>query len=1068
MKSSYKKIFVSLIVMLVFILGIGIKTSASSFDYSRKDSLNTVNISAVDLIEMITKEKANDYDIKYYQDNDYLLYEGKVSSDRVITKLEGNTLTVQASSYDYTSVKGENVKWVPYQVKLNNKDYLFENENGEYKCIINNVSESEDSISVTYKLSLTLDKDNVNDLINGAYNLANYYVVNDIVSKEETKYQTAYNNYLKDKAAYSNYLTSLEQYELKMVEYKKYLNEVKEYNEKLAKYNEYLSELAKYNEELKAYNDYIYNVEHYDENLKAYNNYLIEKAKYDEEYNAYLEEYGKIASKRAYIDYGLGIMKLIETPMTSMGRTIYGAVMGDAVTQVLEQKDKLYTAGVSKKVIYQAEEATYKLREIFGTYYSLSGEENQYTYYKTNYVTLKKYMINLLQALERLYDYTLVKEVIDLYDKKTQYTILIAQLVLVCNAMNSGSISNYDGNGTFDSGWKIDGKTMDQVLENDYTWTKNDELVVPKVYYVESPVAPTPIKVVEKPVQPVEVSKPVPPVEVFEPAEVPVMKEPTKPKTVSKPVEPTPYKLDTLTSELISAYKSGELKKRTLFTKDVVLEREETFSKAFRNVKEVTVKFYDSNKEFLVSYTTDLGSYINYDISLPIKEADEEYKSYRFSHWEYEDGTILDMNNVSKEGLVYPVFVGEEKQVYTVTWKVNNDVYTESYEYGELPVFKEEIKEKYSGSTYEKFDLWDKDIDIVKGDITYTAQFKKEYLISNETSHANIKYTDEEVIINYRDNNGEIDVEKFFDLAVEEETSYKLKIVNSSASIVLNSIIVNSLKENNVSKIIVQTNMNNKYDYEFEVSFKDENGGFINVGQTLNVEFNGEFHQTKSNLYYEENGELVEVRAEITNDKVVVSNFNPNIKYYIFPTYKIMFESNEYGNVELDKTLSKAGEEIGINIDLLKEGTYIKEITLIDSEGNQTKIDSIESFAMPQSDVHMIVSYDYYTYTIEFSVDGETVSSKVYKYGDEVVLPPEPIKASDEEYSYKFVGWSEEVTSAYGDKTYVAIFETTEVEKPTMANGINLLLIGEIGLGCGLGIIVLVIVLKVIKKRRIA
>lgn len=1062
MRKKYKVIII--ILMLNFLMFF-VSVKGASFDYSRSDSLDTVSISAVSLIEKITQSEASSYDKKFYGDEIYFKYEDKVPSDKVVTSLEGNTLTIHANSYDYTAKNGKSVSWVPLNVKLNDKSYSFEKVNGEYKCIINSVKESDSSIDITYKLSLSLDKDSVNDLLNGAYNEAHYYVSNDIIAKEEEKYKTLYNKYLQDLATYNNYLSAVEKYNSDMLVYKEYLNKLKEYNEALSKYNTYLSELAKYNEEEKAYNDYLYNVSHYDEQLIAYNNYLVDKANYDKEYSDYLTEYETYAKKRKYIDYGLGVMKLIETPMTSMGRTIYNAVMGDAVTQVLEQRDKLYSAGVSKNVIYQAEEATYKLREIFSSYYSLSGEEAKYSYYKSNYSNLKKYMINLLQALEELYGNSIVKGVIDLYDKKPQYVILIAQLVLVCNALNNGTIATYDKKRNFDSGWTIDGKTMNQVLENDYNFTEDDSLAFPIYSYVSAPTAPLPLEEVKKPSQPVEVSKPVKPAEVSKPIEIVQMDAPALPKEVSKPVEPTPYTVDELTNELISGYKSGSLKKRTEYTSDYTMEFEKTLKKTFRNAKEIIVKFYDLDKNLLASYTTDLGSYINYSASLPKKVGDEKYETYKFSHWEYEDGTKLDLNNVTKEGLVYPVFVGEKLRSYKVTWKVNEKVYEESYEYGSIPQFKETIEEKYSGNSYYKFSSWDKVVSEVITDTIYTAVFKKEYIISDDKNHANIKQDEEKVTIDFSSSeNDSVDVKKFFDLIVDDDSSFKLEIITKDTTAILSSSTVNNLKNNNVSTIEIVSDMNSTYDYTFEVVFKDENGEVLETKTTVDIEFGGVFNPTKSNLYYEENGELVEVRAEITGNTVKVNNFNPNLKYYVFPTYRIVYESNEYGNVSLVPT-ARANEEVSINVELLKEGTYVKEIILIDSEGNQTKLESTETFAMPQSDVHVVVTYEYYTYTIEFVVDGETFSSKVYKYGDEVVLPPTPIKASDDEYSYEFVGWSEEVTNCYGDKKYVAIFETTKVVKPQMASGINLVLIGEIVLGCGVIAFMFIFVLKLLKKR---
>ena len=69
----------------------------------------------------------------------------------------------------------------------------------------------------------------------------------------------------------------------------------------------------------------------------------------------------------------------------------------------------------------------------------------------------------------------------------------------------------------------------------------------------------------------------------------------------------------------------------------------------------------------------------------------------------------------------------------------------------------------------------------------------------------------------------------------------------------------------------------------------------------------------------------------------------------------------------------------------------------------------------------------YIDYTVVFkNYDGTELSSATYHYGDTVVEPADPTKASDEAYDYEFVGWDKTVTTCDGDKIYTAVFKQKE------------------------------------------
>ena len=65
----------------------------------------------------------------------------------------------------------------------------------------------------------------------------------------------------------------------------------------------------------------------------------------------------------------------------------------------------------------------------------------------------------------------------------------------------------------------------------------------------------------------------------------------------------------------------------------------------------------------------------------------------------------------------------------------------------------------------------------------------------------------------------------------------------------------------------------------------------------------------------------------------------------------------------------------------------------------------------------------YNDYTIKFlDEDGSTISSKIYHWGDEVIIPADPNKAADNTYTYAFAGWDKTVVNCAGNATYTATY----------------------------------------------
>ena len=84
---------------------------------------------------------------------------------------------------------------------------------------------------------------------------------------------------------------------------------------------------------------------------------------------------------------------------------------------------------------------------------------------------------------------------------------------------------------------------------------------------------------------------------------------------------------------------------------------------------------------------------------------------------------------------------------------------------------------------------------------------------------------------------------------------------------------------------------------------------------------------------------------------------------------------------------------------------------------------------MPSGDVTFSVETERLRYKISFVNEGRVMQSTYCYYGDMPLAPESPKKSDDGEYSYTFVGWSEEIVPATSDKTYTAVYEAKEIEE---------------------------------------
>ena len=1046
-----------------------LKANSNPFDYSREGSIDTTIIDSDEFVEQIIGEEISSIERDYLRNNGYdLKYEGRLASSLVSTSVVGQEITIHAEEYSYVDKNNDTVIWIPYQASIDGITQNFEKDGENYVCLFENTSKED--LNITYKSSLSFACDDVNQLINSAYYTAKYYVDNDVLAKEKEEYDLNYERYLNDKEKYEKYLKDLDVYLAENVIYEEYLSEKVKYDEKLEEYNKYLLEVEDYNKELVEYNNYLIEVEEYESKVLAYQNYLIEKAKYDEKYALYLKQYEEYKPKKEKVDYQLGAMDLIVTSMTSMQRNVYDAVMGGTVTEVLARKDELVQLNADAAAIDDAEDATYALRDIFSSYFSLYNEESRYTYYKANYSSIKGNIEKLLRSLEKLYRSGLVSTAIEMFEKTDQYLILVAQLALISNAIDDKPVYNYEGYKNpsnknaeiIDNSWTIENKTIMQILEYDVSFTDVDGNAYPLLSgYPKAPIEPEKIKELEEPKYPQEVAKPVLPEEVKHPGEAPKeIAKPVRPTHISEPKEPAPYVEDEYKASMIEAYNNKVLQERNLFYDIVNFEIYTSFIKNTSNLDFVSIEFYDLDNNFIEKYTTDYGSYIIFDKKVPVCEADEKYSEYVFSHWEYEDGEKLDLNCVTREGFVYPVFVGKTLQQYEITWIVEDKTYTEMYEYGEIPVFKEKLSKAPEGKYYYEFNSWDKELTEVISSNVYVASFARKNIVGE-----NIEIVDGLKVLTLEVNDktvSTIDVEKLFDIYVSENNSKKLIVSSETYLIEFSISVVSNMKKDSIKMIDLSFENTNEYEQFIQIKLFDNNDLLLSNSYSASIKVLGNY-SAKSNLYKVlKDGKEEEQRASISNNMVSFT-LQTNEVYHIYALNKIVVSSNDAVTINVSKMDAKYGEIIDFELIENVPGIIVS-VYVIDSNGKNLEINN-NSFIMPNNNIYIIISYEYILYNITFKVEDEIVSSEDYKYGEIVEVPTDPIKASDGKYTYKFIGWDKDVLSVTEDMVYSAVFEKQEIEKPINPNeGKSVLKTIKIAGLIGVGVIVVTVFVIVVFK----
>lgn len=1061
--------------------------ASPNYDYSLPGSVGNESIGASDFLEDVLGFDITEEEKEYLNlYSDFSLSHISTVPIKYVTLeyiQEDRKLKCVAREYTYVAGNGVRVTWIPTTAICRGGRVELNKVSGEYIGGFSDIEVSDDnSVSVEYRADFEISKDVINSFLNLAYKDAPRLKTE--IEEKTAEYNAKKAQYDIDKAKYDEYLVAKSEYDSLYAVYKNYLTAKKIYDEKNAAYLKYLSDLAEYENDKKAYDEYCVKLEQYNKDLAKYQDYLDFLKEYEYEIKAYEAYEKKINTVRAQ----LAIIEWTKVPATSLKRTVYDAIMGSTVTSVLENKDLLtgeIGGNVDGAAIDLAGESTEKLRILMTDYFSCDTESAKYAYYISHYQEFLVNFTGLLRSLDALYGMGRVAGILRSEEKEVKYLILVSQLYYIVNALSDVPVSNYYKNSYYDSKYKIGEYPYNKTPYNHLSGTvlNDTDNAKPLEDGYPAEVAKPEYTVVPEPIKPEKVNEPTKPTEVASPGEAPsVVYEPTKPAEVSNPGdEPVPYVPPQGAEGIISLCDRGLLSEREEHTADYTVSRTVSLTRKFIGEEIFSVVYYDIDGTVL--YITDIenGSVVEYGGAVPTKDEDAS-ATYTFECWVDADGEDVDLTNVTKDLSLYPKFRPTYKK-YDITWVIEEENYTESVTWGEIPVCPVEPTKPDSITKYYTFSSWDKDVKPVSGDETYTAVFDESFIVpsSDGGSGAEVFADEDRITVKCQGSGSELfDISRVLDMT-EGELGVTLHTLTGSAKFSISE--TRRLSEENVKYVSVfSVNRGNK-GYSYTLKLHDENGEILDTGieSELSVVCDISAHEGLSLYYIEEphsRSSSEEVRQKVRYtavDNAITFKAVAGVTYYATVEYDVMLVSSSLVGISVNKLTANPGDRISVSVSV-PIGIELDGLYYIDSMGEKHYLES-RYFSMPESDIYICAEAHYIRYTVKFVSEEKIISMAEYKYGEMPKIPDAPKKAADSIYSYEFVGWSSEVGNVTSDVTYTAVFsEKLLPETPKNNPGLSpkvekLLILGYSGLTiffCGvLPVSVMSISMFFVRKKRI-
>jgi len=366
---------------------------------------------------------------------------------------------------------------------------------------------------------------------------------------------------------------------------------------------------------------------------------------------------------------------------------------------------------------------------------------------------------------------------------------------------------------------------------------------------------------------------------------------------------------------------------------------------------------------------------------------------YTFKGWDKTIETV-------KGDATYTATYTEALREYTVTWIVDGKTTTESYKYGATPTFKGSTDKASTVQFTYTFDGWDKTIETVTGDATYTATY-------TETA----RYPED----------GDVDV------TIDPENENQIDIKGDATA----DDEGNTDVEIPMGPIFEEAEKNPELNLDITVDFGD--------GYTADIDVSDEelqkIMEQLDEILKDTDKTLDDVDFYVSREEITTEDGDKTYVYDI--TFRVDGE-----DVDLEATPGE--NKITVNLPEVEEGhEYIVEVwdpTANEGEGGYVELpeDAYTLTVADNGNTTLEVTVPYYTelrvvekilsFTVTFKDWDDSVwYEAVYEYGTVITLAETPYRQSTLTTSYEFAGWTPELAPVTADAVYTA----TYTQKPS-------------------------------------
>ena len=787
-----------------------------------------------------------------------------------------------------------------------------------------------------------------------------------------------------------------------IIEYYAYLARKSIYDQNKAEYDAYQEADKKYQQDLADYNNY-------EERVKEYQQIKDANAKKEAEYNAAVEKYNAYLAKMAIAEKQIANFDVaLFTNLTYLERQLYACLFSPLVDEVVGRKEEL--VAVRPKLadpIDDCAKASAAIQKIFRPtngvkYDDLKTVEEKYTFYVTNYDAICENILILGESLYKIYTTSGIRALMHTAPQVLQRPDYTEKLSIFIGQLLCLSDALHDKAMTYTDG---NGKA-NKVSDIKFSYWNQAGKEVKNISINDMFEKKEYVKDTND-ATPISIAR------VDKPTEPQYQELPPEPDTLSEPAKPAPVPHPGFDPAL-----------------DPVADPTEG-----ENLPEFDwVKFLNDEtyRDFLISVCTAL-------------QGESERDAV--------DGNVTFMPSVTLErkfnAVYYDVkFHDIDGNEIPNTAKRVEEKFAVTFD-GKLPTKSKDVTASYEFYRWVTQDGTPCDLYSVEEDLLLYPEFTPIY---NEYSISNGR-----LVLESEDNLERLPLAHYTSV-MRQNNLTTLRITAANTTVVLKYKDLTALEDIGVAELDFDNKVVSNSEYSCKVTAYDSKGNEVNT--SVAVQAYMPYLNTDATVNATvDGGSKVEIYGGVIYDgkyfNAVIGKVNKlSIGYTIRNSYRDL--------INIQK-LAAEGETVEFTVDI-PSGMTVEVYYILNSQeypitGN--------SFVMPKGNIRLGARLTDVLYTVKFESDGKVIFEKTdYKYGSRLEIPNDPIKVNDDKYSYKFIGWSPEISeNVTGSVTYVAQFEATLL--PVQAKRINWWRVAVVSAITIFVVCVTAIVLIILNKKKI-